>query len=176
MWVHLLFHFKIFCNFQTCKTSARKGRILSVILVEWIWRAAGAGGSLQYYYIQRCEALVYPRLALGSSWDEVPPILYAAVSVVLIEMLLLCFWWSICLKFISHKTVTWTSGDLIKDALAVVEWGFEEGKESWIATAATLTFTQHDMCGKSYFSNCCYPYCPKLCVPLLISRYWLLRV
>ena len=48
-----------------------------------------------------------------------------------------------------HTWLIWTSGYLIKDALAVVEWGSEEGKESWIAPAATLTYTQHDMCGKS---------------------------
>ena len=127
MWVHLLFNFKISFNFQTCKTSARKGRILRVILLEWIWGAAGAGGSLQYYYIQICEAPVYPSLALGSSWAEVPPILYAAISAFLIEMLLSCLWWSIFLQFFSHMTVMWTSGYLIKDALAMVEWGSEEG-------------------------------------------------
>lgn len=46
-------------------------------------------------------------------------------------------------------TVTWTSGYGIEDAQAVVEWGSEEGKESWVTPAATLTFTRHDMCGKS---------------------------
>ncbi|KAG0631433.1 hypothetical protein M758_1G252900 [Ceratodon purpureus] len=61
------------------------------------------------------NAPVYPRLALGSTWDQM--------------------------------TVTWTSGYGKKDADAVVQWGTEVGKESWLSPASTLTFTRHDMCG-----------------------------
>jgi hypothetical protein len=61
------------------------------------------------------DAPVYPRLALGSSWDIM--------------------------------TVTWTSGYGKKDADAVVQWGTEVGKESWLSPASTLTFTRQDMCG-----------------------------
>ena len=143
MWVHLLFHFKISFNFQTCKTSARKGRILRVILLEWIWGAAGAGGSLQYYYIQICEAPVSPRLALGSSWAEVPPILYAAISAFLIEMLLSCLWWSIFLQFFSHMTVMWTSGYFDKRCTGYGRVGF------WRRILLPNWLSPRMTCGKS---------------------------
>ena len=50
---------------------------------------------------------------------------------------------------IVQMTVTWTSGYGKKDADAVVQWGTEVGKESWLSPASTLTFTRHDMCGRS---------------------------
>lgn len=48
-----------------------------------------------------------------------------------------------------QMTVTWTSGYGKKDADAVVQWGTEVGKDSWISPASTLTFTRQDMCGRS---------------------------
>lgn len=67
-------------------------------------------------------------------------------------------------------TVTWTSGYGIEDAQAVVEWGSEEGKESWVTPAATLTFTRHDMCGKSTSQIDAILTVPNSWIPTLIHR------
>lgn len=59
---------------------------------------------------------------------------------------------------IVQMTVTWTSGYGKKDADAVVQWGTEVGKESWLSPASTLTFTRHDMCGRflKLYHSCCF--------------------
>lgn len=67
-------------------------------------------------------------------------------------------------------TVTWTSGYGIEDAQAVVEWGSAEGNESWVAPAATLTFTQQDMCGKSTSPIDAILTVPNSWMPILIHR------
>lgn len=59
-----------------------------------------------------------------------------------------------------QMTVTWTSGYGKKEAEALVQWGPEEGKEARLSPATTLTFTRHDMCGRSLpcFSTCSFSF------------------
>lgn len=98
-----------------------------MILLEWVWVAAGAGG--QCPILKQFKDVKAPRLALGSAWDES-----------YMQLFLFSLNWFFrasgdqCLQF-SHVTVIWTRDMGKKDVQAVVvlQWSSAGGKESWVA-------------------------------------------